>query len=348
MTTLVTGATGFLGSAVARALLDAGHAVRVLMREGADTRNIDGLEVERAVGDLTERRSLERAAQGCDTLFHVAADYRLWIPDPPAIYRTNVEGSRDLLRAAAEAGATRIVYTSSVATLGLNADRTPADEETPVTEAAMIGHYKRSKYLAEEAVRALVRDEGVPAVIVNPSAPIGPRDIKPTPTGRIIVDFATGRMPAYVDTGLNVVHVDDCAAGHLQALAHGAVGERYILGGENMSLREILECLAPLAGRPAPRVRLSAPGVGAGGRRGRDLGAAGGRRAAPHPRQPAHGAQDDVLLVGEGRTHARLQRPPRRAGAGRRARLVSGQRLRVNAPAPDCRDCSLPRFGRWR
>ena len=256
MTTLVTGATGFLGSAVARALLDAGHAVRVLVRPGADTRNVDGLEVERAVGDLTERRSLERAAQGCDTLFHVAADYRLWIPDPPAVYRTNVEGSRDLLRAAAEAGARRIVYTSSVATLGLNADRSPADETTPVSEAAMIGHYKRSKYLAEEAVRALVRDEGVPAVIVNPSAPIGPRDIKPTPTGRIIVDFATGRMPAYVDTGLNVVHVDDCAAGHLQALAHGAVGERYILGGENMSLREILECLAPLAGRRAPRIRL--------------------------------------------------------------------------------------------
>ena len=256
MTTLVTGATGFLGSAVARALLDAGHAVRVLTRPGADTRNIDGLDVERATGDLTDRPSLEKAARGCDTLFHVAADYRLWIPDPPTVYRTNVDGSRDLLRAAASAGATRIVYTSSVATLGLNADHSPADEETPVTEAAMIGHYKRSKFLAEEAVRTLIRDEGVPAVIVNPSAPIGPRDIKPTPTGRIIVDFATGRMPAYVDTGLNVVHVDDCAAGHLQALAQGAIGERYILGGENMSLREILECLARLTGRRAPRIRL--------------------------------------------------------------------------------------------
>ena len=207
-----------------------------LTRVGADTRNIDGLDVERATGDLNDRASLEKAARGCDTLFHVAADYRLWIPDPPAIYRTNVDGSRDLLRAAAAAGATRIVYTSSVATLGLNADHAPADEETPVTEAAMIGHYKRSKFLAEEAVRALVRDEGVPAVIVNPSAPIGPRDIKPTPTGRIIVDFATGRMPAYVDTGLNVVHVDDCATGHLQALEQGAIGERYILGGEDMTL----------------------------------------------------------------------------------------------------------------
>lgn len=256
MTALVTGATGFLGSSVARALLDSDHAVRALVRPGADTRNIDGLEIERATGDLTDRRSLERAVRGCDTLFHVAADYRLWVPDPPALYRTNVDGSRDLLRAAAAAGASRIVYTSSVATLGLNADRSPADEETPATEAAMIGHYKRSKYLAEEAVRALVRDEGVPAVIVNPSAPVGPRDVKPTPTGRIIVDFATGRMPAYVDTGLNLVHVDDCAAGHLRALEKGVIGERYILGGENLTLREILECLARLAGRPAPRVRL--------------------------------------------------------------------------------------------
>ena len=256
MTTLVTGATGFLGSAVARSLLDAGHAVRALVRPGADTRNIDGLEIERVTGDLTDRRSLEKAARGCDTLFHVAADYRLWIPDPPAVYRTNVNGTRDLLRAATAAGATRIVYTSSVATLGLNADRSPADEETPVTEAAMIGHYKRSKYLAEEAVRALVRDEAVPAVIVNPSAPVGPRDIKPTPTGRIIVDFASGRMPAYVDTGLNLVHVEDCAAGHLRALEKGVVGERYILGGEDLTLREILECLARLAGRRAPRLRL--------------------------------------------------------------------------------------------
>ena len=183
MTTLVTGATGFLGSAVARALLDAGHAVRVLTRQGADTRNIDGLDVERAIGDLNDRASLERAAKGCDTLFHVAADYRLWIPDPPAIYRTNVEGSRDLLRAAAAAGATRIVYTSSVATLGLNADHSPADEETPVTEAAMIGHYKRSKYLAEEAVRALARDEGVPAVIVNPQPPSARATSSPRPQG---------------------------------------------------------------------------------------------------------------------------------------------------------------------
>ena len=257
MTTLVTGATGFLGSAVARALLDAGHAVRVLTRARADTRNIDGLDVERATGDLTDRASLERAAQGCDTLFHVAADYRLWIPRPARDLPD--QRGRHPRPAAGRGGSRRQPHRlppSSVATLGLNADHAPADEETPVTEAAMIGHYKRSKYLAEEAVRTLVRDEGVPAVIVNPSAPIGPRDIKPTPTGRIIVDFASGRMPAYVDTGLNVVHVDDCAAGHLLALMQGSVGERYILGGEDMTLREILECLARLAGRPAPRIRL--------------------------------------------------------------------------------------------
>ena len=322
MTTLVTGATGFLGSAVARALLDAGHAVRVLTRPGADTRNIDGLDVERATGDLTDRPSLEKAARGCDTLFHVAADYRLWIPDPPTVYRTNVDGSRDLLRAAASAGAIRIVYTSSVATLGLNADHSPADEETPVTEAAMIGHYKRSKFLAEEAVRTLIRDEGVPAVIVNPSAPIGPRDIKPTPTGRIIVDFATGRMPAYVDTGLNVVHVDDCAAGHLQALELGAVGERYILGGEDMTLREILECLARLTGAPGPANPALPPPARAGGRRRRNLGACRGRRAQAYARQPAHGAQDDVLLLRQGRARTRLHDAPRKPSAGRCAELV--------------------------
>ena len=258
MTTLVTGATGFLGSAVARALLDAGHAVRVLTRQGADTRNIDGLDVEQAIGDFNDRASLEQAAR------RAATRSSTWRPTIGSGFPTHLRSTAPTWTVPAtccaplpQRGAARIVYTSSVATLGLNADHSPADEETPVTEAAMIGHYKRSKYLAEEAVRALVREEGVPAVIVNPSAPIGPRDIKPTPTGRIIVDFATGRMPAYVDTGLNVVHVDDCAAGHLQALARGAVGERYILGGEDMTLREILECLARLTGRPAPRIRLS-------------------------------------------------------------------------------------------
>lgn len=255
MTTLVTGATGFLGSAVARLLLNAGHDVRVLVRPGTRRDNIQDLKVEVVEGDLNDAPSLARACKGCTALFHVAADYRLWVPKPDTIYRANVEGSRTLMRAAGEAGIGRIVYTSSVATLGHNPDDSPADEATPSALEDMIGHYKRSKFLAEQAVQALAA-EGLPVVIVNPSAPIGPRDIKPTPTGRIVVDFVAGRMPAYVDTGLNVVHVDDCAAGHLLAFEKGQVGERYILGGENLSLRGILELLSGLSGRPAPRLRL--------------------------------------------------------------------------------------------
>jgi dihydroflavonol-4-reductase len=254
--TLVTGATGFLGSAVARRLLGAGHAVRVLARPGARRDNLESLAVEVVEGDLTDPASLARACKGCEALFHVAADYRLWVPRPETIYRANVEGTRALLSAAGDAGVRRIVYTSSVATLGHRADGSPADETTPSSLDDMIGHYKRSKFLAERAVDDLIRTRGLPAVIVNPSAPIGPRDIKPTPTGRIVVDFANGRMPAYVDTGLNVVHVDDCAEGHLLAFAKGTVGERYILGGENLALRDILVLLAKLSGRPAPRLRL--------------------------------------------------------------------------------------------
>ncbi len=256
MTTLVTGATGFVGSAVARKLLARGAAVRVLTRMGSDSRNLEGLEIERVTGDLTDRASLARAVAGCDALFHVAADYRIWVPDPAKIYAVNVEGSRALLQTAAEAGVARIVYTSSVATLGLTKDGSAADENTPVTIDDMIGHYKRSKYLAEEAVRTLIEIDGVPAVIVNPSAPIGPRDIRPTPTGKMIVDAAAGRMPAYVDTGLNVVHVDDVAAGHLLAFDKGRIGERYILGGENLSLQQILQIVATITGQPAPRIKL--------------------------------------------------------------------------------------------
>jgi len=253
---LVTGASGFVGSAVLRRLVAGGAETRVLVREGSDLRNLDGLACERVFGNLDEPASLAAAVAGCDALFHVAADYRLWVPEPAAIYRTNVEGTRALMKAALGAGVARVVYTSSVATLGLNADGTPADEATPSSLADMIGHYKRSKFLAEEAVKALVREEGLPAVIVNPSAPIGPRDLRPTPTGRMIVEAASGKMPAYVDTGLNVVHVDDVAEGHWLAHERGRVGERYILGGENMSLREILVEVARLVGRPPPRVRL--------------------------------------------------------------------------------------------
>ena len=256
MTTLITGATGFLGSAVARLLLAEGQQLRALVRAGSDTKNIDGLDIERATGDLTDMASLKAAAKGCDALYHVAADYRLWIPRPKEIYDINVEGTRNLMRAAGEAGVGRIVYTSSVAVLGLHKDGTPADEDVPVRLEDMTGHYKRSKYLAEEVVRGMMVEDGLPAVIVNPSTPIGARDIKPTPTGRIIVDFVNGRMPAYVDTGLNLVHVDDCARGHLLAYERGKIGERYILGGEDLTLCEILLALGRITGRPAPGVRL--------------------------------------------------------------------------------------------
>ena len=256
MKALVTGATGFVGAAVARRLLAAGHEVRALARAASNRANLDGLDVEVVTGDLTDRESLARAARGCDALFHVAADYRLWVPDPDAMMRTNVDGSRNMVRAAADAGCGRIVYTSSVATLGLNPDGAPADEDTPVSFDHMIGPYKQSKFRAEEAVMRLVRDDGAPVVIVNPAAPVGPRDIKPTPTGRIVVDAAAGRMPAFVDTGLNIVHVEDVADGHLAAYQHGAIGERYILGGENMTLGAILAEIARLSGRRPPRICL--------------------------------------------------------------------------------------------
>ena len=256
MTVLVTGATGFVGSAVARTLLGHGYAVRALVRPDSDRRNLQGLAVEPVVGDLTDPASLAGAVRGCQGLFHVAADYRLWTPDPDALYRANVQGTRMIMEAALAAGVPRIVYTSSVATLGLHADGTPADESTPVTLQDMIGHYKRSKFLAEAEVRRLVAEQGLPAVIVNPSTPVGPRDIKPTPTGRLIRDALTGRMPAYVDTGLNIVHVDDVAIGHWLAFERGRAGERYILGGENLALREILEQVAALSGRRPPRLRL--------------------------------------------------------------------------------------------
>jgi dihydroflavonol-4-reductase len=256
VTALVTGATGFVGSAVVRALLAAGEPVRVLLRRPGDLGQVEGLPVEPVAGDLCQPASLAAAVAGCSALFHAAADYRLFALDPGVLYRTNVEGTRALMLAAAEAGVGRIVYTSSVATLGLRSDGGPADETTPATLADMIGHYKRSKFLAEQLVRELIETRGLPAVIVNPSAPIGPRDARPTPTGRMVLAAARGPMPAYVDTGLNVVHVDDVAHGHLLAFERGRIGERYILGGENWTLREILTAIARLVGRRAPRLRL--------------------------------------------------------------------------------------------
>ena len=261
MTILVTGATGFVGSVIARELLARGDRVRVLARPGSDRRNLHGLPAELAEGDLRDAESLARACQGCHGLFHVAADYRLWTPRPQELYDSNVEGTRRLMQAALAAGIERIVYTSSVATLGLNANGRPATEDTPVSEADMIGHYKRSKFLAERVVDEMVAHAGLPAVIVNPSTPIGPFDIKPTPTGRVIREAYFGRIPAFVDTGLNIVHVQDVARGHLLAFDKGEVGRRYILGGENLGLREILAAIAGLAGRRPPTIELPRLGL---------------------------------------------------------------------------------------
>jgi len=255
MRALVTGASGFVGAAVARALLASGAQVRALLREHSSRRNLEGLPVELAIGDLADVAALERALQGCDALFHVAADYRLWTPEPQALYRSNVEGTRHVIEAAQRAGVRRIVYTSSVATIGLRADGRPSDESDVARLDEMIGHYKRSKFLAEQWVLQAARS-GLPIVIVNPSTPIGPGDVKPTPTGRLVLDAATGRMPAYVDTGLNIVHVDDVAAGHLLAYQHGRSGERYILGGTDLSLQRILSMIATASGRRAPRLKL--------------------------------------------------------------------------------------------
>ena len=255
MRALVTGATGFVGAAVARALLRESWQVRALVRGGSERGNLQHLALEIAVGDLSDRPSLDRALAGCGVLFHVAADYRLGAPDPRQLYSTNVEGTRNILLAARQAGVERTVYTSSVATVGIPGDGAPGDEQTPVSLEAMIGHYKRSKFLAEQVALEAAR-AGQPVVIVNPSTPVGPGDIKPTPTGQLVLDAAAGRMPAYVDTGLNIVHVDDVAAGHLLAYQRGRTGQRYILGGDDMTLREILALIAKLVGRKPPRVRL--------------------------------------------------------------------------------------------
>ncbi len=256
MTSLVTGANGFVGAAVVRALIERGEAVRALVRAGSDTLNLDGLPVEIFRGDIRDQGSMREACAGCTTVFHVAADYRLWVPDEQSMYATNVAGSVNVLESAAASGVERMVYTSSVAVLGIRADKRPADEDTPVSVEEMIGHYKRSKFLAEQAVRKRAAELGFPVVAVNPSTPIGPGDLRPTPTGRIIVDAARGKMPAYVDTGLNVVHVDDVAQGHLLARDAGTPGERYILGGADLSLKEILDMVAKHVGRRPPFIRL--------------------------------------------------------------------------------------------
>ena len=253
--TLVTGATGFVGAAVARALAQAGHRLRLTVRRGSDRRNVKDLTAELVELDLAEPAGFASALKGCRYLFHVAADYRLWVPDEAAMRRVNIDGTVALLRAAAAAGVERSLYTSSVAALGLTADGSPADETTKIKPEHHAGAYKKSKYDAEQAVRALAA-AGQDIVIVNPAAPVGPGDVKPTPTGQMILDAARGKMPAYVDTGLNVVHVDDVAAGHLLALERGVAGEAYILGSENLMLRELLALIAAQAGRKPPALRL--------------------------------------------------------------------------------------------
>lgn len=256
MKSLVTGASGFLGSAVMHCLLNAGHEVRVLVRQKSNRLNLENLPIEISEGDLRDASSLKAAVAGCDNLFHVAADYRLWVPDPKTMYDINVTGTQNLVLSAMEAGVTRIVYTSSVATLGLNQDGTPANENTPSSLETITGHYKRTKFLAEQAIQELIHLHKLPIIIVNPSTPIGPRDVRPTPTGRIVLDTLLGKMPAYVNTGLNIAHVDDIAYGHLLALTHGKIGERYILGGDDMTLLQILQTVDEINGKHVNRLNL--------------------------------------------------------------------------------------------
>jgi dihydroflavonol-4-reductase len=252
---LVTGASGFIGSAIAHKLVEAGFSVRALVRGTSPRAHLADLGVEFFEGDVRDRKSLDRAVAGMRYVFHAAADYRLWTRDPGEIFATNVEGTRNLMEAALGAAVERVVHTSSVATLALRPDGV-ADESAPLRENEGIGAYKRSKIAAERLVEKLVAERGLPAVIVNPSAPVGPRDVRPTPTGRIILEAVKGRIPAFVDTGLNLVHVDDVASGHLAALRQGKIGDRYILGGQNVLFSQMLKDIAGMTGRRAPRVRL--------------------------------------------------------------------------------------------
>jgi dihydroflavonol-4-reductase len=255
MLAFVTGATGFLGSHVARALAAQGAGLRLLVRANSNTKNIDDLQADRVIGDLRDAASLEKGMAGCDVVFHVAADYRLWVRDPNEMYRSNVEGTRAILEAARKNKVRRVVYTSSVATMGFTTNGEPADENSPVSLNNMIGPYKRSKFMAEQVAIEAVR-AGQEIVVVNPTTPIGERDIKPTPTGRIVVDFLKRKFPAYVDTGLNLVDATECALGHIAALEKGRSGERYILGGENLTLKQILDKLAAITGLPSPSIRV--------------------------------------------------------------------------------------------
>ncbi len=251
----ITGATGFIGASLARELLEQGCEVKALVRPGSIKANLAGLPIELHEGDLLDQDSLEQGLAGCDTLYHAAADYRLWTRNPKSMYDVNVGGTRSVLEAALKRNLSRVVYTSSVGTLGNPGDGTPGTEDTPVSFDEMVGHYKKSKFLAEREAETFL-ERGLPLVIVNPSTPVGRLDIKPTPTGRIIVDFLNRRMPAYLDTGLNLIDVEDCAKGHVLAARHGRIGEKYILGNQNLTLRDIFSLLEEISGLPAPRVKL--------------------------------------------------------------------------------------------
>ncbi|HXP43632.1 MAG TPA: hopanoid-associated sugar epimerase [Candidatus Acidoferrales bacterium] len=255
MKAFITGATGFLGTHVARVLAEQGADLRLLVRPTSNLKNLEGLPAETAMGDLRDAASLEKAMSGCEVVFHVAADYRLWVQDPAEMYRSNVEGTRAILEAARKNGVRCVVYTSSVATIGFTGNGHPADEDSPVALADMIGHYKRSKFMAEQVALEAGR-AGMRVVTVNPTTPVGEQDIKPTPTGRIVVDFLKGKFPAYVETGLNLVDVRECALGHVEALERGKSGQRYILGGENLTLKQILDKLGAISGVPSPKVKL--------------------------------------------------------------------------------------------
>jgi dihydroflavonol-4-reductase len=255
MLAFVTGATGFVGSHVAHALAKQGARLRLLVRPASDRRNLDGLDAELVAGDLRQPSSFESALQGCDALFHVAADYRLWVRDPQQMYHANVDGTRAILEIARKAGVRRTVYTSSVATMGFTGNGHPADENSPVSLENMIGPYKRSKFMAEQ-IALEAGKSGMEVVVVNPTTPVGERDIKPTPTGRIVVDFLRRKFPAYVDTGLNLVDVRECADGHIEAFERGKSGERYILGGENLTLKQILDQLAAITGLKSPWLKV--------------------------------------------------------------------------------------------
>ncbi len=252
----LTGGTGFVGASLARLLLQQGLAVKALARKGSDRRNLDGLSVEIVEGGLNDVASIEAGVKGCRYVFHVAADYRIWVPNPADMYRANVDGTENVIRAAAKAGAQKIVHCSSVAAVKVPDGHTPVDETSEYACVDdVVGDYKKSKFLSDVLARKLAKDEGLPVVVVNPAAPIGPRDIKPTPTGKIVVDFLNGKMPSYIDTGMNIVHVDDVAMGHWLAATKGRIGERYILGGENLTLKGVLDELASVTGRTAPRFK---------------------------------------------------------------------------------------------